>query len=189
MGQNVSFDELYHRCFNITSIRNSPHLFVLPSHPITHPHFPLKYEAFNIQCDDIFSSVYIPIHILSYQPFCYSCLNLKVIFHFVAANILLQRCEQNVYKLYIWQSMVHQHLHYNRHQHCFFSYVILLYVKILPGSFLGVFAKLWKASISFIMSVRPSFLLPAFDNHIDRIFMKFVISEIFETLKRKFNLH
>jgi len=62
---------------------------------------------------------------------------------------------------YIWQPIVHQHLHYNQHQHCFLIYVILLHVKILSDSFLGVFAKLRKASISFIMSVRPSVRPPA----------------------------
>ena len=97
MGQNVSFDELYHRCFNITSIRNSPHLFVLPSHPITHPHFSLKYEAFNIQCDDIFSSVFIPIHILSYQPSCYSCLHLATPYSYQYISCLISRPVTAVY--------------------------------------------------------------------------------------------
>jgi hypothetical protein len=53
------------------------------------------------------------------------------------------------------QSILHQHFHYNQHQHCFFSYVILLHVKIISAWFLGVFSTLRKKSISFARSVRP----------------------------------
>jgi len=52
-------------------------------------------------------------------------------------------------------------------------------------TFLGVFAKLWKSSISFVMSVRLSTL-----NNTDptgRIYMKFDISVFFENLLKKFS--
>ena len=54
----------------------------------------------------------------------------------------------------------------------------------LPGRLLGAFAKLWKATISFIMSVR----LSAWNNWAPtgRIFMKF---EYFFEKLRKFNFH
>jgi hypothetical protein len=55
---------------------------------------------------------------------------------------------------------------------------------------LGVIAKLRKATISFVMSVRPSVRQSAWNNSAStwRIVMKFDISVLFENLSRKFKI-
>ena len=57
---------------------------------------------------------------------------------------------------------------------------------VVSRYFLGLFAKLWKAIISFVMSVRPS----AWNNSAPtgRIFVKFD-SSVFLSLSRKFEFH
>jgi len=57
--------------------------------------------------------------------------------------------------------------------------------------FLGAFSKLQKVTISFIMSVRPSVRLCAFNNSAPtaRILMKFDIWAFFENLWRKFKFN
>jgi hypothetical protein len=54
-------------------------------------------------------------------------------------------------------------------------------------SLLGVFAKLRKATISFVMSVRPSAWIDSAPT--GRIFMRFYIWAFFENLSRKFRFH
>ena len=51
----------------------------------------------------------------------------------------------------------------------------------------SLFAKLWKAAISFVMAVRPSVCLSAWNNSAPtwQIFMKFYIWTFFENLSRK----
>ena len=67
---------------------------------------------------------------------------------------------------------------------------------LLPGKlvcllckavFLGVFAKLWKVTISFVMSVCPS----AWNNTVPsgRVVMKFYASVFFKNLSGKFKFH
>jgi hypothetical protein len=55
----------------------------------------------------------------------------------------------------------------------------------------GAFAKLRKATISFVRSVRPSVRLSAWINSApkERIFIKFDIWEFFENLTRKFEFY
>ena len=57
----------------------------------------------------------------------------------------------------------------------------------IQHSFWGAFAKLREATVSFIVSVRPFFRLSAWNNSVPtgRIFMKFDICVIFETMSRK----
>jgi hypothetical protein len=81
---------------------------------------------------------------------------------------------------------------YNRLSHANITIVnrIILKLKEVRGSFLGAFAKLRKATTSFVMacpSVRPS----SWNNSTTsrRIFIKFDFSVFFETLSRKFNSH
>ena len=144
-------------CFlNFTSIKNSPHLFVLPSHPNTQPHVPR-------QISNIYHTVWrhflLPIHTNTYPVLS------AVLLQLFAPHNHLQLCGRKHFTSametqYVRQSTVHQHLHYSHQQHCFLSYVILLHVKIISDWFFGVVANLQKASISFAMSVGPSFLPP-----------------------------
>jgi hypothetical protein len=149
----------YLGCFNDTSIKNISLLFVLPSHPITHPRSPRKiYSIYHT----VWRHFQLRIHTNTYP------VSSAVLLQLFTPRNHLQICSCKHFASametkYKWQSIIHQHLHYNQHQHCFLIYVILLHVKILPGSFLNVFPKFRKASINFIISVRPSILLPAFD--------------------------
>jgi len=62
---------------------------------------------------------------------------------------------------------------------------IFLNIRVLCETFLGAFAKLWKETVSFVMSVCPS----AWNNSAstERIFMKYDIRVFFENLSRKFS--
>jgi len=57
--------------------------------------------------------------------------------------------------------------------------------------FLGAFAKLRKAAISFVMSVRPSAQPPPQNNsaHNERAFLKFDIRAFFQNLSTKLKFH
>jgi len=57
--------------------------------------------------------------------------------------------------------------------------------------YLGAFEKLRRATINFVMSVRPSVRPPAWNTSapIGQIFMKFDIWVFFENLSRKFQFH
>jgi len=54
--------------------------------------------------------------------------------------------------------------------------------------FLGAFEKLRRATISFVMSARPSSALN-YSGPTGQIFMKFDIWVFFENMPRKFNFH
>jgi hypothetical protein len=60
-----------------------------------------------------------------------------------------------------------------------------------PVTFIGTFAKLWKVTISFIMSVCPSIWPSTWNNSAptERIFVKFGIWVFFKNLSRKFKFH
>jgi len=91
--------------------------------------FSVKYEAFTIHCDDIFihTNTYPVLSAVLLQLFTpRNHLPLCGCKHFASA--METRC--------VWQSTVHQHLHCNEHQHCFFSYDILLHIKIISTWFL-----------------------------------------------------
>ena len=65
----------------------------------------------------------------------------------------------------------------------------LLYISAFKyKNFLGAFAKLRKATVSFLMSVRPVDCLPTLNKSAPtrRIFMQFDIGLFFENLWRKF---
>ena len=79
-----------------------------------------------------------------------------------------------------------QDLTYIRIYVCTVRVYVCVYIDLL-----GVFAKLRKAIISFVMSVRPSPHPSALNNSATtgRILMKFDISAFFESLLRKLKFH
>ena len=86
---------IYLRFFNLTSITS--HHNYPQYNPITHPHIPRQIRGiYHTVCRHFPLRIHT-IHILSYQPSCYSCLQLAVIFSFVVAKIFLQRCKHNLY--------------------------------------------------------------------------------------------
>jgi hypothetical protein len=67
----------------------------------------------------------------------------------------------------------------------------LLIRQMWTCAILGAFGKFRKATISFVMSIRPSVLLSAWNSSVPtgQIFMKFDIWVFFEALLRKFKFH
>jgi len=113
------------RCFTFTSINNSPHLFVLPSHHTsTHSPSNIRHLSYRVTT---FSAPYSYKHI--------SCL-ITFLLQLFTPRSHLQICGRKHFASVmetqcVLQSIVQQHLHYNQQQHCLFIYVTLLHVKIL----------------------------------------------------------
>ena len=120
IGQNISFSahitgvlispplwtvHIYSYCHPISSLIHIFSLQIWGIYPTVWRYFLLRihtntYPVLSVVLLQLFTphnSVFIPIHVMSYQPPCYRCLHLTIIFNFVAANILLQRWKHYIY--------------------------------------------------------------------------------------------
>jgi len=127
IGQNISFNA------HISGVLISPPLWTVHIYSYCHP-IPSLIHIFSLQIWGIYPTVW-RYFLLGSHTNTYHVLSAVLLQLFTPRNYL-QLCGRKHFAsametLYIWQSILHQPLHYNQHQHCFLSCLILPPVKIL----------------------------------------------------------